>query len=181
MVIAQSWRPPLEDGRRLLCEVRRPARIMANRVRTSDGESPLPEDESARLAALHDAQVLDTAPEEDFDDIALLTSEICGTPTGLLRLIDDLLMVARLTDEGVQLDLTEVDLAEVAHQVTSACRPLADHKQVKLRDRTQSPVPARGDVKRLSQAFNHLVASTPRRTPRCARTPPTRRTRRPGR
>jgi signal transduction histidine kinase len=77
----------------------------------------------------------------------------------LLRLIDDLLMVARLTEDGLQLDLGEVDLAELAHQVTSACRPLADHKNVKLRDRTESPVPARGDAKRLSQALNHLVVN----------------------
>ena len=304
-------------------------------------KAPLPENEHARLAALHDAQVLDTAPEQDFDDIALLASEICGTPMGvvslvdadrqwfkakigldlqethrdiafcahaihghellevpdastdarfadnplvlgddnvrfyagapvvldgthavgtvcvidtapreltpaqrralrslarhasvqldlrryarhageiaerlrqldrmkdsflaavshelrtplssirgylemllddefdaetsrrflsvmqrnsdrLLRLIDDLLLVARLTEDGMQLDLAEVDLAELAHQVTSACRPLADHKDVKLRDRTASPVPARGDAKRLGQALNHLVVN----------------------
>jgi signal transduction histidine kinase len=303
--------------------------------------APLPDDEHSRLAALHDAQVLDTAPEQDFDDIALLASEICGTPMGvvslidadrqwfkakigldkeethrdlafcahavqghellevpdatadvrfadnplvvgpdnirfyagapvvldgthsvgtvcvidtvpreltpaqrralrslarhasvqlelrryarhageiaerlrqldrmkdsflaavshelrtplssirgylemllddefdaetsrrflsvmqrnsdrLLRLIDDLLTVARLTEDGLQLDLGEVDLAELAHQVTSACRPLAEHKDVKLRDRTESPVPARGDAKRLSQALNHLVVN----------------------
>jgi signal transduction histidine kinase len=77
----------------------------------------------------------------------------------LLRLIDDLLLVARLTEDGLQLDLAEVDLAELTHQVTSACRPLADHKEVKLRDRTESPVPARGDAKRLGQALNHLVVN----------------------
>ena len=77
----------------------------------------------------------------------------------LLRLIDDLLLVARLTEDGLQLDLAEVDLAELTHQVTSACRPLADHKEVKLRDRTESPVPARGDAKRLCQALNHLVVN----------------------
>jgi signal transduction histidine kinase len=77
----------------------------------------------------------------------------------LLRLIDDLLLVARLTEDSVQLSLAEVDLAELAHQVTSACRPLAEHKQVKLSDRTESPVPARGDAKRLGQALNHLVVN----------------------
>jgi signal transduction histidine kinase len=77
----------------------------------------------------------------------------------LLRLIDDLLLVARLTEDGLQLDLAEVDLAELTHQVTSACRPLADHKEVKLRDRTESPVPARGDAKWLCQALNHLVVN----------------------
>jgi hypothetical protein len=49
--------------------------------------APLPDDEPARLAALHDARVLDTAPEEDFDDIALLASEICGTPMGLVAIV----------------------------------------------------------------------------------------------
>jgi signal transduction histidine kinase len=304
-------------------------------------KAPLPDDEPARLAALHDAQVLDTAPEEDFDDIALLASEICGTPMGLvslvdsdrqwfkakigldvsemhrdlsfcayavgghellevpdaatdarfsdnplvrgddnirfyagapvvldgshsvgtvcvvdhvpreltasqrralrslarhasvqlelrryarhageiadrlrqldrmkdsflatvshelrtplssirgylemlledefdaetsrrflsvmqrnsdrlLKLIDDLLLVAKLTDDTMQLDVTEIDLAEIAHHVTSGCRALAEHKQVKLSDRTEAPVPARGDAKRLSHALNHLVVN----------------------
>jgi signal transduction histidine kinase len=77
----------------------------------------------------------------------------------LLRLIDDLLLVARLTEHGMQLHLAELDLAELSHQVTSACLPLAEHKEVKLRDRTESPVPTRGDTMRLGQALNHLVVN----------------------
>jgi len=77
----------------------------------------------------------------------------------LLRLIDELLLVARLTEEGMELDLAELDLADLAHQVTTACRPLADHKEVTLRDRTAGPVPARGDARRLAQALNHLVVN----------------------
>jgi signal transduction histidine kinase len=77
----------------------------------------------------------------------------------LLRLIDDLLQVARLTDDGLQLDMAEVDLAELVHQVCSACRPLAEEKRVTLRDRTEWPVLARGDARRLAQALNHLVVN----------------------
>ncbi|MEU4242940.1 ATP-binding protein [Actinoplanes sp. NPDC026619] len=77
----------------------------------------------------------------------------------LLRLIDELLLVARLTDEAMELDVTELDLADLTHQVTTGCRVLAEHKQVTLRDRTQGPVPARGDAKRLTQALNHLVVN----------------------
>ncbi|HEY0002214.1 MAG TPA: GAF domain-containing sensor histidine kinase [Actinoplanes sp.] len=77
----------------------------------------------------------------------------------LLRLIEELLQAARQTDEVERLDLTELDLADLTHQVISGCRPLADHKEVKLSDRTQNPVPARGDAKRLSQALNHLVVN----------------------
>ncbi|AGL21583.1 GAF domain-containing sensor histidine kinase [Actinoplanes sp. N902-109] len=77
----------------------------------------------------------------------------------LLRLIDDLLTVARLHDDGLDLDLAEVDLAELAHQVVLSCRPLAEHREVKLRDRTASPVHVRGDAKRLNQALNHLIVN----------------------
>jgi signal transduction histidine kinase len=77
----------------------------------------------------------------------------------LLRLIDELLLVARLTDESMKLDVTELDLADLTHQVVTACRPLAEHKQVKLSDRTSGPVPSRGDAKRLTQALNHLVVN----------------------
>ncbi|MFI5936245.1 ATP-binding protein [Actinoplanes sp. NPDC051494] len=77
----------------------------------------------------------------------------------LLRLIDDLLTVARLNDVGMELELAELDLAELAHQVTASCRPLAEHREVKLRDRTSCPVPARGDAKRLQQALNHLIVN----------------------
>jgi signal transduction histidine kinase len=303
--------------------------------------APLPADEQARLAALHDAGVLDTAPEEDFDDIALLASEICGTPTGLvsmvdsdrqwfkakvgitideshrdlsfcaytihghdllevpdatadkrfsdnpfvvaeggirfyagapvvldgthsvgtvcvvdtkprvlseaqrralrslarhaavqletrryarhaaenadrlrqldrmkdsflatvshelrtplstirgylemlletdydaptsrrflsamqrnsdrlLLLIDELLLVARLTEENMELDIVDLDLAGMAHEVIDGCRTLAQHHQVELHDRVQGPLPTRGDSKRLAQAFNHLVVN----------------------
>ena len=48
----------------------------------------VPADEPARPAALHDTRVLDTAPEEDFDDIALLASEIWQTPMGVVSLVD---------------------------------------------------------------------------------------------
>ena len=77
----------------------------------------------------------------------------------LLRLIDDLLMVARLNEGGMDLDLVELDLAELAHQVTTACRPLAEHRDVALHNLMDHPVPARGDCRRLGQALNHLVVN----------------------
>jgi signal transduction histidine kinase len=77
----------------------------------------------------------------------------------LLRLIDELLLVARLTQEGLELDVVELDLADLVHQVTTGCRPLAEHKQVELRVLTERPVPARGDARRLTQALNHLVVN----------------------
>jgi anti-sigma regulatory factor (Ser/Thr protein kinase) len=45
--------------------------------------------ETARLAALRSYRILDTDAERAFDDLALLASEICGTPIALITLIDE--------------------------------------------------------------------------------------------
>jgi anti-sigma regulatory factor (Ser/Thr protein kinase) len=45
-------------------------------------------DETARLAALRQYRILDTEPERAFDDLALLASQICGTPIALITLVD---------------------------------------------------------------------------------------------
>lgn len=46
------------------------------------------ENETARLAALRRYRILDTDPEQAFDDLALLASQICGTPMALITLVD---------------------------------------------------------------------------------------------
>jgi PAS domain S-box-containing protein len=50
-------------------------------------QSELPE-EAARLKALMDCCVLDTPPEELFDQTARLAAYLCGTPIGLIGFID---------------------------------------------------------------------------------------------
>ena len=52
-------------------------------------EAPEPADEGKRLAALAEYNILDTLPEQDFDDITRIASEICETPIALVSLIDD--------------------------------------------------------------------------------------------
>ena len=48
----------------------------------------IPHDEETRLAALGRYRILDSAPEQRFDDLALLASQICGTPMALITLVD---------------------------------------------------------------------------------------------
>lgn len=49
---------------------------------------PIPEDEEARLAALDSYQIVDTMPEQQYDDIANLVSQICGTSISTVALLD---------------------------------------------------------------------------------------------
>ncbi len=46
-------------------------------------------DEASRLKALHKYRILDTKPEQAFDDLTLLASQICGTPIALISLVDE--------------------------------------------------------------------------------------------
>jgi formate hydrogenlyase transcriptional activator len=45
--------------------------------------------EARRLKALRSYEILDTAPEESFDDLARLAAEVCQTPMGLVSFVDD--------------------------------------------------------------------------------------------
>src|SRR3954453_9226954 len=79
-------------------------------------QAPLPDNETDRLAALYGLDILDSAPEQDFDDIVALASNVCGTPMSLVTLVD--------TDRQwfkarVGTDLTETsrDLSFCAHAI----------------------------------------------------------------
>ena len=52
-------------------------------------EAPLPPDEEARLGALRDLNVLDTAAEPQYDALTRLAALICGTPIAAISLVDE--------------------------------------------------------------------------------------------
>ena len=76
-------------------------------------------DEAGRLAALRRYRILDTEPEQAFDDLALLAAQICGTPIALISLVDAdrQWFKARV---GVSLAETSRNVAFCAHAITQA-------------------------------------------------------------
>ena len=49
---------------------------------------PVPPNDAERVRKLHSLGLLDTLPEPEFDDLALLASQICHTPIALVSLVD---------------------------------------------------------------------------------------------
>ncbi len=82
-------------------------------------QPPIPPDDDLRVKTLEGYNVLDTDPEQDYDDLTLLASEICGTPIALVSLID--------TDRqwfksriGLNVPQTPRDVAFCAHAIAGA-------------------------------------------------------------
>lgn len=48
----------------------------------------LPENESARLAELYEYNILDTLPEQEYDDITQIASDLCKMPISIISFID---------------------------------------------------------------------------------------------
>jgi len=50
---------------------------------------PLPEDETSRIKSLTNLRILDTSPEQIFDDLARLAALICDTPIAVIDFVDE--------------------------------------------------------------------------------------------
>jgi GAF domain-containing protein len=72
--------------------------------------------EAARLEVLHQFEVLDTDPEQTFDDITRLAAYICHTPIAIITLIDAHRQWFK-SRVGLSLDETARDVSFCAHAI----------------------------------------------------------------
>jgi GAF domain-containing protein len=76
----------------------------------------IPNKEAARVAALNRYAILDSEPEQSFDDLVILASHICKTPMALLTLVDDHRQWFK-SRVGVDVQETPLELSICAHAI----------------------------------------------------------------
>ena len=81
--------------------------------------APIPANETKRLKVLWQYEVLDTVPEEIFDDLTELAARICEAPIGLISLVDEnrQWFKARV---GTTMEETTRDISFCSHAITQS-------------------------------------------------------------
>jgi signal transduction histidine kinase/ActR/RegA family two-component response regulator len=76
----------------------------------------------------------------------------------MVRLVDDLLDVGRITRDKLELRAQSVELASIVHQAVETCRPCADefHHAIRV-DMPREPIWVHADPVRLGQVFSNLL------------------------
>ena len=80
--------------------------------------APIPRNEVRRLKVLWQYDVLDTVPEEVFDDLTDIAAHICEAPVALISLVDENRQWFK-SRVGVSLQETSRDISVCAHAILS--------------------------------------------------------------
>ena len=80
--------------------------------------TPIPHNEFERLAALESYQLIDTAPEHDFDELTALAADICGTPIALVTLLGEQHQFFK-SHHGMDINQTPRNVAFCSHAITA--------------------------------------------------------------
>jgi two-component system OmpR family sensor kinase len=87
----------------------------------------------------------------------------------LLRVVEDLLLVAKIEARDLELELDEVDVLDLAAEAVENARPVADEEGVTLELNTRGVPAVNGDRGRLAQLLRNLISNAIEATPRGGR------------
>jgi Signal transduction histidine kinase len=104
-----------------------------------------------------------TAEQRRFVTVALRSSE------SLLRVVEDLLLVAEIEAGSLELELGEVDVLELAAEAVENGHPAADEEGLTLDLSTRGAPTVHGDRGRLAQLLRNLISNAIEVTPRGGR------------
>src|SRR3989441_4204477 len=79
--------------------------------------APIPKNEKQRLKVLWQYSVLDTMPEEIFDDLTELAARICEAPVAMITVVDEDRQWFK-AKVGVSINETSRDISFCAHAIT---------------------------------------------------------------
>ena len=79
-------------------------------------KAPIPKNEAKRIKVLWQYDVLDTVPEEVFDELAELAGLICGAPISLISLVDENRQWFK-SKIGLTVNETNRDISMCAHAI----------------------------------------------------------------
>lgn len=84
----------------------------------------------------------------------------------MVRLVDDLMEISRITRGRIELDTAAIDLRQVLRDAVELSRPLIDGAGHRLAlQLPDGPLPVLGDAVRLAQVFSNLLNNAARYTP----------------
>ncbi len=148
-----------QESERLAAELRQRAETLAEIDRRKDEFLAMLSHELRNpLGAIANASYIlerqGTAEPETERAVAIIRRQI----QHLIRMVDDLLDVSRITRGKVELRRAPLDLGEVVRHAVETARPLAEAKQQRLQaEPAAEPLPLNGDATRLEQVLSNLL------------------------
>src|SRR5579862_238181 len=98
--------------------------------------------------------------EESLGESARSYLDVIRRGTGRLQqIVEDLLLVAQIEADRLELRRGPADLAQIAETAVAAARPLAAEKEIGLELHVEGPLPLEADAGRLGQVLDNLVSN----------------------